>query len=508
MRKSIPFVLVLLVASLLAGCSGSVGMDVYSVSGSIIDGNGDGIPGVIIIFGSDYGVAGPTGDNGIWRKDGLKGTVKVTVAKEGWIFSPAFLTVAHASSGEYLQFTGEEFSIQQLLDEAEDGATITIPPGIYYENLRIQGKFVELRSETPSNPNTVENTVIDGGSKGAVVRIEEGAKVKIDGLTLEGGIGKSTDGLAYGGGIYINGGVLELSNSIILENTAAYGGGIYVEDSVVVIHNNRFLKNRAINTKNSFYNDGGGIYEKNSSLELVSNHFEGNYTWGNGGVLYSEGGNHIMRANSVHNNTSRLGAGFYLIDGTHQIEENVFEKNDSDLGGGALYLSGGNHTITGNYMGGNRSAIMNFGEGGAMRIAGGTHTIAENVITANRAREGAALSITRGEHKLVNNLISHNSVYDYGQGGGAISVTNSSLELQNNEFVSNTGYDGGGIYAIQSSSLRMLNNVFEANKAMRNGGGIWLSATSTVVSPDGNVAIDPEEHNLFIRNTPDDVFRE
>lgn len=92
----------------LAACGGSpsqvgVGPSQYSVTGTVVDKEGDPIEGVTLSFGS-FGVA-VTDAAGRWSKDGLSGTVTIQPAKDGWVFTPKSLTVDGAKSD--IWFVGE-----------------------------------------------------------------------------------------------------------------------------------------------------------------------------------------------------------------------------------------------------------------------------------------------------------------------------------------------------------------------------------------------------------------
>lgn len=63
----------------------------YSISGTVVDANEDGVPGVLMNFG-DFGSA-TTALNGTWSKSDLEGKVTITPNKEGWAFSPGSLDV-------------------------------------------------------------------------------------------------------------------------------------------------------------------------------------------------------------------------------------------------------------------------------------------------------------------------------------------------------------------------------------------------------------------------------
>lgn len=82
----------------------------YAVTGSIIDDGGQGVPGVLVDFGS-FGTA-TTALDGTWSKSGLEGLVTITPSKENWGFTPGSIDVESAASG--VEFTAA--SITTLLE--------------------------------------------------------------------------------------------------------------------------------------------------------------------------------------------------------------------------------------------------------------------------------------------------------------------------------------------------------------------------------------------------------
>ena len=104
MKKVYRFGVVLLVVSfLLAGCIGGGGDSKkrYSVSGVVQDNQGAPLAGVELKFdGPEITsfVVGPTGEDGKWQADNLKGTVTLEVLdKDGWFFIPATLEFTQAA---------------------------------------------------------------------------------------------------------------------------------------------------------------------------------------------------------------------------------------------------------------------------------------------------------------------------------------------------------------------------------------------------------------------------
>ena len=53
-----------------------------------------------------------------------------------------------------------------MIDLAQDGDTIVVPQGTYYENIDFMGKNVKLQSSNPQDLQVVNSTIIDGRNQG------------------------------------------------------------------------------------------------------------------------------------------------------------------------------------------------------------------------------------------------------------------------------------------------------------------------------------------------------
>ena len=95
------------------GISGSTSATVahfFTVSGSVVEDNGEGVAAVSINFAS-FGTA-TTGLDGTWSKSGLEGRVTITPTKDSWGFSPGSVDVEEETTG--LTFIGA--SLTTLLE--------------------------------------------------------------------------------------------------------------------------------------------------------------------------------------------------------------------------------------------------------------------------------------------------------------------------------------------------------------------------------------------------------
>ena len=399
------------------------------------------------------------------------------VPATGWRFShwegdldgnenPATIVV---DSEKSVTATFSFMSIQSAIDSAQDGDVIMVPPGTYFENLNLKGKNITLTSADPEDPEIVNATIINGGGKDAVIRVESGETgAVITGFTITNGIGGSVNGARYGGGVYVRNSDITLTHSIIRGNSSGYGGGVYINSAMPST-----MKYNTVSENSAPYGGGMCFEDGNHTIEgnIVSDNTTGNS--GRGGGMHFYFGHHTIKGNTVSENSARLGGGFYLIYGTHTIESNTVSENSAPEGGG-FYLEYGTHTIEGNTVSKNSSIYS----GGGFKIASGDHTITGNTVSENSAPEGGGFYLDGGTNTISGNTVNKNSATS-----------------------------GGGIY-LRNSRACLTMNLFQLNNASNNGGAVWVNALSAIVDDRGYALPRPDLLNDYVDNTPDDVFYE
>ena len=102
--------------------------------------------------------------------------------------------------------------IQDAIDDASDGDTILVEPGIYPENVNFNGKNIVVQGENR------ETTIINGSQSGTVVTFESGedSTAVLTGFTITNGSGYIDDTVKLGGGIYIENASPIIENNIIV----------------------------------------------------------------------------------------------------------------------------------------------------------------------------------------------------------------------------------------------------------------------------------------------------
>jgi len=172
-----------------------------------------------------------------------------------------YIVLLLSTLGSYAQIievkqngTGDFSIIQEAIDFAQNGDTVLVWPGIYYENLDFKSKGLVLASLvlTTGDEDYKYNTIIDGGGNTNCIRIRESLQTgSVVGFSIRNGIG---DLFHLGGGINIFMSNAKVIGNIIYGNKSRLGGGIgCTNDSYIYLSSNSILDNHA-------YGMGGGMY--------------------------------------------------------------------------------------------------------------------------------------------------------------------------------------------------------------------------------------------------------
>ena len=229
-------------------------------------------------------------------------------------------------------------SIQEAIDASNDGDTVIVAPGLYYERINFNGKNIVLTSTDPNDPRIVGYTIINADGEGSVVTFENGeTDAVLTGFTITGGTGTLMDysderyKYYYGGGVYCRWGSPTITHNVITNNVVPYREELVEEEF------NGYISRYYVYD----WSDGGGIY-CSSGATVTHNIIYNNSAETGGGI---RAGYATVTNNIVYNNSAVTGGGIYMYGGG-RLENNTFVGNDASLDpewgrGGNVYVSFG-----------------------------------------------------------------------------------------------------------------------------------------------------------------------
>ena len=220
--------------------------------------------------------------------------------------------------------------LKNAVKVADPNSTITIDGKIKAtsgENageIVIKGKSLKIKGKTGA-----ENDILDASKMSRIFKVENGANLTLENLTLTGGKATGTGDAGSGGAIYAkDASEIKIENCIITGNEAyKNGGGLNVEGTPTTITNCTFTGNTAKN--------GGGIYIIGASSYPVvtisggtiggtgtgeANKATGTGSDGNGGGIYVGDRCKVILQNNdstgctIKGNTAQLGGGVYAAN--------------------------------------------------------------------------------------------------------------------------------------------------------------------------------------------------
>ncbi len=249
--------------------------------------------------------------------------------------------------------------IQEAIDDANDGDTIVVTPGRYYEKITFGTKNIVLRSIEPNDWGCVERTIIDANHQGRAVTIEQDvdSNTVLEGFTITNGISSQGAGvLCYyspiirrniirnnesptykGGGVYFwsSNAQCLFEDNIVKDNHARFGGGMFADTaSAVTIRNNLIANNTA--------RVGAGLrcqmVSQTSITTVVGNTIRDNVASDYGGAISCADGPTDIYNNLVVANQAPIGAGLDICVVEAQIVNNTIVANDANQGAGVYFF--------------------------------------------------------------------------------------------------------------------------------------------------------------------------
>jgi len=420
--------------------------------------------------------------------------------------------------------------IQSAIDAAQDGDTINVAAGVYYENLVIDGKSLFLlggwNADFSERDWEAYETILNGNNSGRCLRWTYAENGELSGFTVANGLASGEEGQEHGGGayleevslvlrhnvfigntastghggaIYVTGGEVQIDSNIIQENSAGVnGGGIYTYDGTPIINGNT-IRGNSSSGAGSFLSlfGGGGICTYKGTPSIAGNTIIGNRADRDGGGIRADFCTPSVTGNIISGNTAnRSGGGVYICYSMPSIAGNTITENTANGagtidGGGGIYIEDydGTSSVTGNTISGN---MANY-SGGGIRIYTheGTFNVADNTITGNTASiGGGGIRTYRGSLSITGNTIAENIASV--TGGGGILSEHGTVSIAGNTISENMTNWNGGAICTEGGTFSITGNTIMENTAngtrYDNGGGA-IYAYAGALSITGNTIV-------------------
>jgi hypothetical protein len=283
-----------------------------------------------------------------------------------------FLFVATSFAQNTINVPADQPTIQGAINAANNGETVLVAPGTYYENLNFNGKAITVISS-----GGAAQTIIDGGSVAPVVTFNtnETSSSMLSSFTLQHGI-STTNSLYRGAGIYVYFASPVIESNIIQNNTGCTGFGIGVYYGSPLIREN-IVQNNTMSTCSGGY--GAISVGGPGTTQIIGNVIRNNSTNPGpcAGISLGAAGSMLVENNIITGNIATglspatLGGGICLWNESPAdvlVIQNVIYGNTAGQGGGiyAFVPSGARPIFANNTIIGSSSSP----QGSAVYIAG------------------------------------------------------------------------------------------------------------------------------------------
>ncbi|MCO8125564.1 hypothetical protein NHH03_27745, partial [Stieleria sp. TO1_6] len=305
-----------------------------------------------------------------------------------------------------------------------------------------------------------------------------------------------------GGGLHVSGGGdVDLSDSVVSNNSAAReGGGLWNGLGTMTIHDSTVSGNVA--SGNAADDGGGGIFNNGGTLKLFGGELVGNVAngdAGSGGGLFSTAGLVVADRTQIQSNVAnRAGGGIEIVRGDLTLTDVMLGGAAEGMGnvagpdgsaapgnGGGLHVTGDagqtvtRIVITGGVVQGNVAASEGGGlwnqSGAQLSVSGQTEIIGNRALGESNTEGGGGVFNNGGVLSLVDVTVRDNAATGAAGGGGGIANDGGSVSIVDSVITGNvadgSSGSGGGLLSL-GGSVDITASSFEFNGANRAGGAI------------------------------------
>ncbi len=357
-------------------------------------------------------------------------------------------------------------TLQQAINAAEDGDTLRVSSGVYFENVDIDDKDITIVGGYSSDCTITSTDVtrIEGSVEHESTLHVSGSTVTLQDLDIAWGDSN------FGGGLYVGNSRVTLDDVNLHDNHGAYGGGMYISsNSVLTATGSTYISD---NVATDSYGGGGsriwGTFIGENGLQINSNCAP------NGGGLYIPGGetyldHAIISSNKAAADDGKGGGVYVAANGIISSTESYFILN-SAYDGGSIYADAS--TV--------RSEGDSFGWNFAEHYGGAVHLTNNSTLHADDLTVGYIFYMPGFTWAYWNTA----------KRGGGIYAKDSTLEIDDSRISINTAQERGGGLCLDDSTLRMTSSVVGRHgdtggnnvSTGYHGGGIALEGGTAVLS--------------------------
>ena len=197
-------------------------------------------------------------------------------------------------------------SLRQAIADACSGGTLT-----FDNNYTITlGSTLTIGGDMTIN-GSGHTVAVSGNNAVPVFQVNSGVNFNLRNMTVQNG---ATGDDGTGGGLYNDGGTVNVTGSTFSGNNAGIGGGIYNNSGTLSVKNSAFSGNAAHVYQAFSSGEGAAIYNR-AALYLTNSTFSGNSADKFGDGLYTTPGSTVTMKNTILTN----GTSGYLcyLDGAH-----------------------------------------------------------------------------------------------------------------------------------------------------------------------------------------------
>jgi uncharacterized repeat protein (TIGR01451 family)/CSLREA domain-containing protein len=228
------------------------------------------------------------------------------------------ISVACAASSVFSVADGDVDGLKVAIEAANDNTcypgmdTITLASNGHYTLTAVYGQQTGLPTITQDltihgNSATIERDGSLNTPRFRLLRILSGASVRLTDITLQGGFSTFDNDMNdynQNGGAVLNEGILNITRSNLINNSANKGGAIANHNGTLTVTDTTFSQNHAVGYAGGILNDG------NTATAIVSGTTFDHNTSGRAGALVN-----LFGQMTVTNSTFFQNSSSYLVDG-------------------------------------------------------------------------------------------------------------------------------------------------------------------------------------------------